>query len=172
MSSQVGNHRVTGRKMNFPSREIRTRCTSPHIATHSEARSRAFGGHSERDCTAILQNHHCTQRRRGVQVPVGLPNVQPIPSISVNNSVLLTLSLARQRGRPDPVRLKSKPPLNAVSVAHALDVCRGGDRWSNLRLARCVGYLSNRAGWISCCHLLVKGSLIVASRSLLLIGID
>ncbi|KAH0948213.1 hypothetical protein HN011_002902 [Eciton burchellii] len=73
----------------------------------------------------------------GVQVP----NVQPISSISVNNSMLLTVSLARQRGRPDPVRLKSKPPLNAIFAAHALDIYRnrGGDRWSNLRFARRIG---------------------------------
>jgi hypothetical protein len=60
---QVGDSRVTGRKMNFPFRETQIRRTSPHITTHSEARSRAFGGHSERDCTAILLNHHCTRRR-------------------------------------------------------------------------------------------------------------
>jgi len=134
--------------MNFPFHETQTRCTS-RILRHTRRLGR---GHSEGtprgDCTAIL--HHCTRRRRGVQVSVGLSNVQAIPSISVNNSVLLTVSLTRQ-DRPDPVRLKSKPPLNAVSVAHALDVYRnrGGNRWSNLRFARqlCwIRYLATKAG--------------------------
>lgn len=168
------------RKRNFPFCERNVKINTAYYDTPlARASPAALARHSEvRDETeTVLRFWWTTTVRAGKvfrykrHIAIG-PNVQPIPSISVNNSVVTYCIARRERGRPDSVRLKSKPHWtkslwHTRSTSTEIEVAIGG-RTCALRVL--LEYLpANRVDWLYCCHLLVKRSsslMIVLLRSL------